>query len=120
MTTFVKVNEVSQETINSAKVAPQCKILATWLTLNKVDEKVNQQDLLLELNSHQMTNEIFNYTPKNPISAIYQFYRRDLINLGVIEIEKITKENGESSKKKALEDRIKLLESKLSELGIEI
>lgn len=122
MTKYISIPEnITQVQIDNLKGQP--KELMTWFLKTHGYEKVDQEPLLLELNSHQTDGQIFATNPKGPISRTFEFYRSaklekgGLVAKGFLAIEKteITK----NAKVQELQDRIDYLEALLEENSID-
>ena len=118
MTKYISIpKNITQVEIDNLKGQP--KELMTWFLKTHGYEKVDQEPLLLELNSHQTDGQIFKTNPKGPISRTFEFYRSaklekgGLVAKGYLAIEKT--ESAKSAKVSALQDRIAYLEALLEE-----
>ena len=55
-------------------------------------EPMDQKDLMANLDFHQEDNQVLSVTPKQPISRIFQFYRKRLTDAGILEYERMKAE----------------------------
>lgn len=85
MIQFLKKTDEERKEIKLPKQAVE--ILA-WAETEYGDNKVDQKDLFETLDSHLTDNKILSVTPKQPISRIFQFYRKRLADEGLITLEK--------------------------------
>ena len=122
MTKYISIpKNITQVEIDNLKGQP--KELMTWFLKNYGYDKVDQEPLLLELNSHQTDGQIFATNPKGPISRTFEFYRSaklekgGLVAKGFLAIEKT--ESVKSAKVSELQDRIDYLEALLEENSID-
>ena len=122
MTKYISIpKNITQVEIDNLKGQP--KELMTWFLKNYGYDKVDQEPLLLELNSHQTDGQIFKVNPKGPISRTFEFYRSaklekgGLVAKGFLAIEKT--ESVKSAKVSELQDRIDYLEALLEENSID-
>lgn len=122
MTKYISIpKNITQVEIDNLKGQP--RELMTWFLKTHGYEKVDQEPLLLELNSHQTDGKIFATNPKGPISRTFEFYRSaklekgGLVAKGFLEIEKT--ESAKSAKVSELQDRIDYLEALLEENSID-
>ncbi len=123
MTKFISIpKNITQTEIDNLKGQP--KELMTWFLKNYGYEKVDQEPLLLELNSHQTDGQIFKVNPKGPISRTFEFYRSaklekgGLVAKGFLVIDKT--ESGSTKTVKELQSKILEQAARISELESEI
>lgn len=87
-----------------AKMPKQAREIMEYLISNDkitVGEPVDQKDLLANLDYHQDDNKILSTTPKQPISRIFQFYRKSLCDAGYLGYERVTVAKEPKAKKEA-------------------
>lgn len=85
-----------------AKMPKQAREIMEYLIANdkiQKDVPVDQKDLLANLDYHQDDNKILSVTPKQPISRIFQFYRKSLCDAGFLGYERITVARAPKEKK---------------------
>jgi len=121
MTKYISVPEnITQEVIDT-QLKGQAKEIMTWFLKTYQHEKVDQEPLLLEMNSHQTDGQIFKVNPKGPISRTFEFYRSaklekgGLVAKGFLVIDKTASTNAKDQKIAELEARITELEQLLEE-----
>lgn len=85
MITFLKKTDEERKEIKLPKQAVE--ILA-WAETEYGQNPVDQKDLFETLDSHLTDNKVLSVSPKQPISRIFQFYRKRLADEGLISIEK--------------------------------
>lgn len=119
MTKYISIPEnITQVQIDNLKGQP--KELMTWFLKTHGYNKVDQEPLLLELNSHQTDGQIFATNPKGPISRTFEFYRSaklekgGLVAKGYLQIDKT--ESGSTKTVKELQSKIIELSATISEL----
>ncbi len=123
MTKYISVPENITHDIINTQLKGQPKEIMTWFLNTHGYNKVDQEPLLLELNSHQTDGQIFKVNPKGPISRTFEFYRSaklekgGLVAKGFLAIEKT--ESAKSAKVSELQDRIDYLETLLEENSID-
>lgn len=88
----VKFIKLSNEAAKEIKLPKQANEILAWAYPEYGDTVVDQKELFEAMDSHLTDNKILSVTPKQPISRIFQFYRKRLAEEGLIEI---TKEAGE-------------------------
>ena len=122
MTKYISIpKNITQTEIDQLKGQP--REIMTWFLKTHGYDKVDQEPLLLELNSHQTDGQIFATNPKGPISRTFEFYRSaklekgGLVAKGFLAIEKT--ESAKSVKTQELQDRIDYLEALLEENSID-
>jgi hypothetical protein len=106
MTKYISIpKNITQTEIDQLKGQP--KEIMTWFLKTHGYDKVDQEPLLLEMNSHQTDGQIFKVNPKGPISRTFEFYRSaklekgGLVAKGFLAIEKT--ESAKSSRVAELE-----------------
>jgi hypothetical protein len=97
MSTFFKIKEhVTLDFLSKQKLPNQSRELLTYLLEKYKYDAVDQNDLMLDLNTHQTDGKVFKEGSKGPISRTYEFYRKNeksgWINADYIEITKSAKE----------------------------
>lgn len=85
MITFLKVDE---EIRKSIKLPKQATEILAWADVEYGQNPVDQKDLFETLDSHLTDNKVLSVSPKQPISRIFQFYRKRLADEGLISVEK--------------------------------
>lgn len=123
MTKYISIpDNITQEIIDK-QLKGQPKEIMTWFLNTHQHNKVDQEPLLLEMNSHQTDGQIFKINPKGPISRTFEFYRSaklekgGLVAKGFLVIDKT--ESSKTAKVTELQDRIKYLEELLTENEVE-
>ena len=85
----LKVSEIGED----IKLPKQAREIVDYLIGNMtVGEPVDQKSLMENLDFHQDDNKILSTTPKQPISRIFQFYRKRLADEGILEYERVKAE----------------------------
>lgn len=95
----IKMLKTDVEEIKKVKLPKQAVEILAYMAGQFGENTVDQKDLFADLDSHLEDNKVLSVTPKQPISRIFQFYRKRLGDEGFISIEKT------ESEKKATEDK---------------
>jgi hypothetical protein len=85
---MIKFLKVDEEVRKSIKLPKQAVEILAWAETEYGENAVDQRDLFETLDSHLTDNKVLSVSPKQPISRIFQFYRKRLADEGLIEIEK--------------------------------
>lgn len=112
---LISLNQTTEEDIKKLELPKQAKeILAWWFGNYGVGKEVDQKDVFKDLDSHQEDNTVLSVTPKQPISRIFQFYRKRLGDENIVTINKVaepkaakTEDTAGSTKGKAGDKRRK-------------
>lgn len=93
---IISLNETTEEDLKKLELPKQAKEILGWMFHTYgVGKQVPQPQLFEELDSHQEDNQILSTTPKQPISRIFQFYRKRLGDEKIITIDKSAEEKKE-------------------------
>jgi hypothetical protein len=96
---------------------PQCREILHYLfTTYGVETPIDQNELLIEMNSHQHDGKVLRNGSAGPISRIYEFYRkRGLTDPGYMTVSKENATVSVNAEMKALRERVAELEALLDE-----
>lgn len=85
----IALNETTEEDLKKHKLPKQASEILVWMFQTYgVGKAVEQKELFETLDSHLSDNKVLSVTPKQPISRIFQFYRKRLADEGIITIVK--------------------------------
>lgn len=84
----IKLLKTDVEELKKIKLPKQASEILVWMAGEYGENTVDQKDLFEALDSHLEDNKVLSVTPKQPISRIFQFYRKRLGDEGIIQIEK--------------------------------
>lgn len=98
----IKLLNTDVEALKKIKLPKQASEILVYMAGAFGDKEVDQKDLFTDLDSHLEDNKVLSVTPKQPISRIFQFYRKRLADEGIIsmtktETEKPAKAEGEAA-----------------------
>lgn len=93
----IKLLKTDVEELKKIKLPKQASEILVWMAGEYGDRQVDQKELFAALDSHLEDNKVLSVTPKQPISRIFQFYRKRLGDEGIIEIEKTAAEKKEEA-----------------------
>lgn len=98
----IKLLKTDVEELKKIKLPKQASEILVYMAGAFADKEVDQKELFTDLDSHLEDNKVLSVTPKQPISRIFQFYRKRLADEGIIsttktETEKPAKAEGEAS-----------------------
>ena len=112
MNIYISVsNKVSNETINSMKDT-QKKYILKYLYNTYEYESVNQLDCIKKMTLDNEDSKVFMKKSNGVVSNIYNFYRKELVDDGLLEVS-VEKKSNEK------DERIKFLEKLLKENNIQ-
>lgn len=102
---MIVFNKLDEEARKAIKLPKQAVEILAWAETEYGTNAVDQKDLFETLDSHLTDNKVLTVSPKQPISRIFQFYRKRLADDGLITVEKtespkaekVAKEPGEKS-----------------------
>lgn len=108
----IKMLKTDVEEIKKVKLPKQAVEILVYMAGQFGENTVDQKDLFADLDSHLEDNKVLSVTPKQPISRIFQFYRKRLGDEGFISVEKTEAEKkapaeGEAKGAKASKSRRK-------------
>jgi hypothetical protein len=84
----IKMLKTDVEELKKIKLPKQATEILVWMAGEYGENTVDQKDLFEALDSHLEDNKVLSVTPKQPISRIFQFYRKRLADEGIISTEK--------------------------------
>lgn len=94
MVNYISLNKITEGDIRKLDFPKQAKEILRWMLREYgINTPVDQKELFIALDSHQNDNSIHSATPKQPISRIFQFYRKPLADAGIITRDKQTKQD---------------------------
>lgn len=85
---IIKFSKFDDEARKAVKLPKQAVEILAWAETEYGENAVDQKDLFETLDSHLTDNKVLSVSPKQPISRIFQFYRKRLADEGLITIEK--------------------------------